>query len=169
MYAQCVNSAYTVHNSKICPPKSTNAGKKKKSRKREGKTWTRSPNASYVTVWLALKHAFSTSTFSFFFFFLCVNSNPTWVHYSHTVYHCSCTVYVLKNIKKESHDTIYTFKNYFTTIFSVFSFQFSATINLIHTHPIYISPHVLSIVTLPLLSIIITPSLTFVVSSALSS
>ena len=35
MYAQCVNSVYTVHNSKYCLPKSTNAGKKKKSRKRE--------------------------------------------------------------------------------------------------------------------------------------
>ena len=32
-----MNSAYTVHNSKICPSKSTNAGKKKKKkgRKRE--------------------------------------------------------------------------------------------------------------------------------------
>ena len=36
MYAQCVNSVYTVHNSKNCLPKLTNAGKKKKkSRKRE--------------------------------------------------------------------------------------------------------------------------------------
>ena len=37
MYAQCVNSIYTVHNNKYCLPKSTNAGKKKKKkgRKRE--------------------------------------------------------------------------------------------------------------------------------------
>ena len=35
MYAQCVNSAYTVHNSKICLPKSTNAGKKKKKKRAE--------------------------------------------------------------------------------------------------------------------------------------
>ena len=35
MYAQCVNSVYTVYNSKNCFPKSTNAGKKKRSRKRE--------------------------------------------------------------------------------------------------------------------------------------
>ena len=27
-------------------------------------------------------------------------------------------------IKNGSHDTIYTFKNYFTTVFSIFSFQF---------------------------------------------
>ena len=69
---------------------------------------------------------FAASTFSaffffFFFFFLRVNSNLTWVHCSRTVYHCSCTVHVLKNIKNESHDTIYTFKNYFATVFSVFS------------------------------------------------
>ena len=34
------------------------------------------------------------------------------------------TVHVLKNIKNETHDTIYTFKYYFATVFSVFSFQF---------------------------------------------
>ena len=65
---------------------------------------------------------FAASTFSsFFFFFLRVNSNLTWVHCSRTVQYCSYTVYVLKNIKIRSHDTIYTFKNYFATVFSVFS------------------------------------------------
>ena len=36
-----------------------------------------------------------------------------------------------------SHGTIYTFKNYFVTMFSVFSFQFSvsATISSIQIHP----------------------------------
>ena len=46
-----MNSEYTVYNSKICPPRTTNAGKKKKKkkgRKREGKTWMRSPNACYM-------------------------------------------------------------------------------------------------------------------------
>ena len=33
------------------------------------------------------------------------------------------TVYVLKNIKNRSHDTIHIFKNYFTTILSIFSFS----------------------------------------------
>ena len=33
------------------------------------------------------------------------------------------TVHVLKNIKNESHDTIHTFKNYFATVFLVFSFN----------------------------------------------
>ena len=32
--------------------------------------------------------------------------------------------YILKNIKNEPHNIIYIFKNYFTTILSVFSFQF---------------------------------------------
>ena len=82
-----------------------------------------------MTVWLALKHAFSHVHV---FFFFC-----TWtaISYGFIVNHCSCTVHVLKNIKNRSHDTIYTFKYYFTTVFSVFSFQFSATISSIQTHP----------------------------------
>ena len=50
MYAQCVNSAYTVYNSKICLPKSTNAGKKKKkkkSRKREAENMDAEPKRSH--------------------------------------------------------------------------------------------------------------------------
>ena len=35
--------------------------------------------------------------------------------------HCAYTVHILKNIKNGSHDTIYTFKIYFATVFSVFS------------------------------------------------
>ena len=42
-----MNSTYTVHNSKICLPKSTNAGKKKKKKQ---KTWTQSPNGHLVTM-----------------------------------------------------------------------------------------------------------------------
>ena len=85
---------------------------------------------------------FSVSRFHFFFFFLHVNSNLTWVHcagdknhYSCIVYHCWRTVYALKNIKNRSYGTIHTFKNYFATVLSIFSFQFSvsATINLIQT------------------------------------
>ena len=33
-------------------------------------------------------------------------------------------VHALENIKNESYGTIYTFKNYFATVLSVFSFQF---------------------------------------------
>ena len=35
----------------------------------------------------------------------------------------ACTVHAFKNIKNGSHGTIHTFKNYFTTVFSVFSFN----------------------------------------------
>ena len=35
------------------------------------------------------------------------------------------TLFSKKNFKSKSHSTIYTFKNYFATIFLVFSFQFS--------------------------------------------
>ena len=38
--------------------------------------------------------------------------------------HYSITVHAFKNIKNGSHDTIHTFKNYFATVFLVFSFQF---------------------------------------------
>ena len=37
--------------------------------------------------------------------------------------YCTYTVHVLKNIKNGSHSTIYIFKNYFATVFSVFSFN----------------------------------------------
>ena len=39
--------------------------------------------------------------------------------------YCSNTIHTLKNIKNGSHGTFHTFKNYFATVFSVFSFQFS--------------------------------------------
>ena len=44
-------------------------------------------------------------------------------HCSCTVYQRSCTVHALKNIKNRSHGTIHTFKNYFDTVLSVFSFN----------------------------------------------
>ena len=43
--------------------------------------------------------------------------------------HCAYTVHILRNIKNGSHDTIYIFKNYFATVFSVFNFQFSVFSN----------------------------------------
>ena len=44
-------------------------------------------------------------------------------HYSHTIHRTMVTL-LKKNIKNGFHGTIYTFKNYFVTVFSVFSFQF---------------------------------------------
>ena len=68
---------------------------------------------------------FSFMFFLFFFFYV-------WTITSH-----GFTVYVLKNIKNRSHDTIHIFKNYFAIVLSVFSFQFlvSATISSIQTDP----------------------------------
>ena len=37
--------------------------------------------------------------------------------------YCSSIVNVFKNIKNMSHDIIHTFKNYFVTVFSIFSFN----------------------------------------------
>ena len=56
-------------------------------------------------------------------------------HCSVTVHALFITIHTLKNIKNGSHDTIHTFKNYFATVFLVFSFQFSvsATISSIQT------------------------------------
>ena len=70
---------------------------------------------------------FHLHVFCFFFFFFCPHlltlgdrfyCCEQCIHCSHTVY--SLFTY-LKNIKNRSHDTIYTFKNYFATVFSVFS------------------------------------------------
>ena len=74
------------------------------------------PNRYLVSVWIEINVMFS----SFFFFFsLRVNSNLTWV----TVHALFITVHILKNIKNGSHVTIHTFKNYFATELSVFSFN----------------------------------------------
>ena len=77
--------------------------------------------------------------FFFFFFFYAFYFRPgDNYHCSHVITllftHCSNTIYALfigptttlfkKNIKNGSHGTIYTFKNYFATVFSVFNFQF---------------------------------------------
>ena len=49
------------------------------------------------------------------FFFQHMNSNIIWIYCAGDKKYYSCTVH-------GSHDTIHTFKNYFDTIFSVFSF-----------------------------------------------
>ena len=73
----------------------------------------------FVPVWI---HHFPLNPelrFSFFFSSLHAFQETT---SSSTVAALFITVYVLKNIKNRSHDTIYIFKNYFITIFSVFNF-----------------------------------------------
>ena len=55
-----------------------------------------------------------------------MNSNLIWVHCAETkitIHALFITVHALKNIKNRSHGTIQTFKNYFATVLSVFSFS----------------------------------------------
>ena len=68
------------------------------------------------------------SFFFFFFAFTRLRETNVTVHALFcyclcTVHNCSSTIHTLKNIKKGSHGTIYTFKNYFATVFSIFSFS----------------------------------------------
>ena len=69
---------------------------------------------SHSTMWL---FAYRVHVFYIFFFFF---ARICWL-WRQIFTHCAYTVYVLKNIKNRSHDTIYTFKNYFVAVFSVFS------------------------------------------------
>ena len=61
---------------------------------------------------------------------LCMNSSQNFLLFSTSVglIHCSrdpqTSLFSNFFIKNGSRNTIYTFKNYFTTVFSVFSFQF---------------------------------------------
>ena len=57
--------------------------------------------------------------FAFFFFPTCVFALGD----KSTVHALFSTVHGLKNIKNGSHGTIHTFKNYFATVFLVFSFS----------------------------------------------
>ena len=73
-----MNSAYTVHNSKICLPKSTNACKKKiKKNKTENvkqKTWTRYANGHYISCIFSVL-ILSSLPYLVFYIFVCVNTN----------------------------------------------------------------------------------------------
>ena len=83
-----------------------------------------------VTVWFAMKptSTFLLHVFLFFFFFF----QPTIVDFVNCE-QCICVLFTVPQItlfskffiKNGSHNTIYTFKNYFTTVFSVSVFSFS--------------------------------------------
>ena len=88
-----------------------------------------------VNVWTGIILAFAFCVLFFFFFFsrfvlgTIITIHVLCQYYSCTVailfMHCSWVTTTLfrKNIKSESHNTIHTFKNYFTTVFSVFNFN----------------------------------------------
>ena len=99
--------------------------------------------AFLVTIWIQrfpLNPVMHFPLFSFFFFFFFTHFKEggdkiycSWdkCHFHALFWYCLCTVhgthsyFIKKNIKNESHSTIHTFKNYFATVFSIFSFQFS--------------------------------------------
>ena len=82
-----------------------------------------------MTVWFAMKpmSTFFPHVFLFFFFF-----QPTIVDFVNCE-QCICVLFTIPQIilfsnffiKNGSHNTIYTFKNYFVTVFSVLVFNFS--------------------------------------------
>ena len=84
------------------------------------------PHGYHYLVFVWIRICGSTFAFlSFFFFFLAacfeflaVNSAP--VHYSQV---SQTSLFRHFFIKNGSHSTIHTFKNYFATVFSVFSFK----------------------------------------------
>ena len=146
---QCVNSAHTVHQHWILSLKEeTNAGKKKKKEgnvkcwKREKRRLSIQTGTMYLFGLCVLRVSVSAFWGFFFFFFSFLflllqrmNRKITWIYCAGDRNHCSCTVAALfthcssiihafKNIKNGFHSTIYTFKNYFATVFSVFSFKF---------------------------------------------
>ena len=85
-----------------------------------------------VIVWIRMKPMFCVLPF-FFFFPACISAlgDKSTVHALLSIVHTPfSTVHELKNIKNESHGIIHTFKNYFTTVFSV-----SAKISCIQMNP----------------------------------
>ena len=117
-----------------------NAWKKKKKKEKRKRTFQfqPNPNVALVAVWIHWS-CVSRLHFSFFFFFLwaCVSgvkrycSSLLWtVAATFDPEQCICALFMdpqtslFSNffIKNGSHGTIHTFKNYFATMFSVFSF-----------------------------------------------
>ena len=82
-------------------------------------------------VWIAKTQHILHQRFSFYFYFLFFINAWIVTHTVHThcagdIVHCSWDPHHFiqeKKIKNGSHGTIYTFKNYFVTVFSIFSFQ----------------------------------------------
>ena len=93
----------------------------------------------FVLVWIALILVLRLRFLSFFFFFSFSSFQPQWLIRSSvnsTLMHCSwipqIPLFINFFIKNRSHSTIHIFKNYFATVFSVFSFS---KISYIQTNP----------------------------------
>ena len=65
----------------------------------------------------------------------CISQQVPFFSGSRALFMGTASIFFNKNnYKTRSHGTIHTLKNYFITVFSIFSFQFS-TINYIQTDP----------------------------------
>ena len=94
VYAQYVNSVYTVHNNKYCLPKSTNAGKKKKkpkSRKHELKNADAEPKRTH---WLLKKDTGVDTCIRRFTNFINLIKLPPYQYFE------SLQLYISKDLKK---------------------------------------------------------------------
>ena len=84
-------------------------------------------------VWFKLKAASTFHVFRDFFFSLHMNNKITWFYCTGDKKYCSYTVHALFMYCLYTvhgfHNTIHPFKNYFATVFSVFSFSFSFSNN----------------------------------------
>ena len=84
-------------------------------------------SAVWIHVCPCLTFAFCSSLFFFLFFLFFIRSAfRDKFYYSCIIHQCSHTVHVLfmhLKICLTSHGTIHTFKNYFATVFSIFSFS----------------------------------------------
>ena len=96
----------------------------------------------YVTVWIQRFLLNPAMRFSFLFLFFCFHAfqggrRQILLFMRQMSLFMRLTVTLLKKyIKNEFYGIIYQFKNYFTTVFSVFNFQFTAIISLIQIDPI---------------------------------
>ena len=99
----------------------------KKIRKKKNPSTTLSDAWSYFELYAGLDStsAFFEVRFLFFFFLSCSYwlSETKFTIYEQCM-HYTYIVHAFKNIKNGFHDTIHTVKNYFATVFLVFSFQF---------------------------------------------
>ena len=91
-------------------------------------------NMGHHDLWFAMKPTSAFLLYVFLFFFLFQPTIVDFVNYEQYIYVLFTIpqIILFSNIfiKNGSHNTIYTFENYFATVFSV-----SAKINSIQTHP----------------------------------
>ena len=120
-------SIYTIHVHEQCHRCWLKKKKKKTLETSKHKPWT----GSKLSLIVRLDAHQHLCVCGFFFSSTCMNSNCTVYAHGFTIQETNCTFHILftdpqplyseKNIKNWSYSTIHTFKNYFVTVFSIFS------------------------------------------------